>query len=111
VQAHARHLNSVLRMRCAEHDRGCASEEDSVTAAQHGLIVEPVTESETWSKVVAIANGCRRVQANCRERSARIVHSRIGEVLQVVTEAEVEGEFRRHAPVVLNEEAELVEIG
>src|SRR6188472_1338393 len=87
VQTDTCHLNSVLRMRRAEHDRGRASEENSVTAAEHGLVVERITETKTWTKVISIANGRGRVKAYSSKRRARIVHRRVSQVLQVVTQA------------------------
>src|SRR6185503_9782712 len=111
IQAHARHLDSVLRMRGAEHDRGRASEEDSVTAAHDCLLVKRITESETRSKVVAIAHRSRGVQTYPSQSSTRIVHRRIREILKVVAQTEIQRQLRTHAPVVLNEKTELIQVG
>ena len=64
VQTHAGDLYAVLRMRRAEHDRRCASEENSVTATQHSLFVKRIAETKTWSKVVAVTNRRGRIQAD-----------------------------------------------
>src|SRR5688572_8790026 len=98
-------------MRRAKHDRRCASKENSITAAHDGLFVKGITETKTWSKVVAVANRRRSVQPSRSQSSARIVHARVSHILQVVTQAKIQSELRSHAPIVLHEESILLEIG
>src|SRR4029079_1080950 len=101
----------ILRMRCAEHDCRRASEENSVTATDYSLIVKCIAEAKAWPKVVAIANRSGSVQADGREGRTRIVHCRFSEILDVVAQAQIQGELWINAPVILNKKSILIQIG
>src|SRR6185369_3125475 len=109
-QTHARYLYAVVRVRRAEHDRRRASEENSVTTTHHRLFVKCITEAKTGAKLIVVANRRRRLQADCRQRSTRITHCRIGKILKIVTQTEIQRKLRANAPVVLKKQSILIQI-
>ena len=97
-------------MRRAQHDRGRASIEDAVATSHDSLVVEGITETEARREVIGVTHRRGRIQTGCGQRGARVTDGRIGEILKVVAQSEIERQLRSHTPVVLHEQAILVQI-
>ena len=101
VKRDSSHLDSVLRVGRAQHDAGSAAKEDSIAAADDGLLIDRITESKTRRKVVAVAHRSSRIETNGGQGGARVIHSWISQLLVVVTQTNVQRQLLIYPPVVL----------
>src|SRR5262249_19166649 len=101
----AGNLNSILRMRRAEHNRRRSAIENSIASTQDRLLVDRIAEAHTRREVIAVAYLSDGAETGSRQRRTWIVHGGIGKLLVVVAQTKIQGQPRIDAPVVLHKES------
>ena len=107
------HVDAVIRMRGADHDRRRAAVVNAVAAAHDRAIrrVRRPREADARSDVVVIFRHFARVDSGSEELRVRIQNIRLRDLLEVVTKTGVDGQRRLHVPLVLHEHAVLGHVG
>src|SRR5262249_15279208 len=104
VQGYPGYLDSILRVRCAQHDTGRAAIEDSPTGAQDCLLVNRITKSKTRSEIIVIVHSGGGVETCRSQDSTRIEDRRRVQLLIIVAHAQVQSQFWIYSPIVLRKE-------